>query len=257
MLEKEKYDAAAAAQHLQEKEEEDDMGHSADVLQSNNMFTHRQSNRSPLEENQKSQDKQFYQSNRCVVDEKLGSAVLNQGQIQNDTKIDYSTVNKSESVIDPLCTKQTPDLNKTTLETSSQENIGVTKHASVVMKVKSENETITDDSIIQLFNDTLSDNSQRNLDAETDNAEYQTKCNNRSDIQAEGASCPICKMVLGTKIKLNYHMRKFHISEPVCYLCGNILISIEGLRTHLKRVHNQEFYHMKPEHASANTVSIL
>ncbi len=233
------------------------MGHSADVLQSNNMFTHKQSNMSPGEERLKSQDMEFNQSDRYVVDEKLGNASINQSQIQNDTKINYTTINKSESGIDQLCSKLPPDLNKTTLETSSRENTGVTKYASALMKVKTENETITDDSIIQMFNDSLSEKADKNLDAEKDIAENQTKCNNRSDIQAAGFNCPICNIVLETKMKLNFHMRKFHISEPVCYLCGNILISIEGLRTHLKRVHNQDFYQMKPEHATPIKVSVL
>ncbi len=63
-------------------------------------------------------------------------------------------------------------------------------------------------------------------------------------------SCPVCKAVLDHKKRLHFHLRK-HIAEPVCYLCKKRLAKMECLEAHLRRIHGQGLFDMKPEHATA------
>ncbi len=74
--------------------------------------------------------------------------------------------------------------------------------------------------------------------------------------EKSGNICPVCKAVLDTRKRLVFHMRK-HIAKPVCYLCGKRLKSMECLKEHLRRIHNQELCDMKPEHATAMPVSVF
>ncbi len=134
--------------------------------------------------------------------------------------------------------------------------VGATETASVahsdLMTIKSE------DHILQLFNDSIkadvkpieSGDKQTDMARDVDENET-TDLNNAAD-----NVCPVCKAVLDSKRRLIFHMRK-HIAKPVCYLCGKRLKSMEVLKGHLRRIHNQELYEMKPEHATAMPVSVF
>ncbi len=69
-------------------------------------------------------------------------------------------------------------------------------------------------------------------------------------------TCGVCHAVLMSLTSLNLHMRT-HIAEPVCYLCKERCDDMALLKTHIRKVHKQEFYHMKREHATAGQVGLL
>ena len=67
--------------------------------------------------------------------------------------------------------------------------------------------------------------------------------------------CPICGTTSDSERSLNMHMYK-HIAEPVCYLCKKSCYDMKTLTQHVRSVHQQELYEMKPEHATAQLVRV-
>ena len=67
--------------------------------------------------------------------------------------------------------------------------------------------------------------------------------------------CPICGTTSDSERSLNQHMYK-HIAEPVCYLCEKSCYDMKTLIQHVRSVHQQELYEMRPEHATAQLVRV-
>ncbi len=117
----------------------------------------------------------------------------------------------------------------------------------------------SEDQMLQFFNDSITadvnpiENADRDVDTREDNDKNERNNTNKPNIQEENENeniCPVCKVMEDSKMKLNFHMRKYHIAEPICYLCGKSLKSMACLKEHIRKIHKQEFYEMRPEHAT-------
>ena len=122
----------------------------------------------------------------------------------------------------------------------------------------------SEDQILQFFYDSITadvnpiENADEDVDTRGDDDENDRNNTNKPSIPRGNEiqnSCPVCKAVLESKMKLNFHVRKYHIAEPVCYLCGKSLKSMTCLKEHIRKIHKQEFYEMSPENATCTSVS--
>ncbi len=132
------------------------------------------------------------------------------------------------------------------------------------VKVKSEDSSVDtggndyeEEDTLDSVNKDLTNDEKDGID--TENKDEKTDVKNAKIPKGKRdfrVSCPVCRKVCENRPKLNFHMRK-HLAEPVCYLCGKRLSNIRAVRNHVKAIHKQQFYQMKPEHATSGPVSSL
>ena len=168
---------------------------------------------------------------------------------QKNRKYELS-LNKSPSSIATPPTKPSSNTEMLTEKVTFQGNVAITP-ARFPNDVKSEGDSMTTDV------KPIEDLKEGSIDTKDDRGEIDCSNSSIPDGNKPGNSCPVCKVEIHNKQKLNFHMRKYHIIEPVCNLCRRRLKNVCVLKKHLRRLHNQEFYEMRPEQVNACQVSFF
>ncbi len=151
---------------------------------------------------------------------------------------------------------------------NSQENIAkLTAKETDNVKMLTENNTLegygsvpkqVDSGLYSILADEKDpENSEKNVETKDEKEESENLDNsNNSEEDSSRSTCPICDMDFASKQKVNSHIKKSHLAEPVCYICGKRYKDLIILKIHIRKLHKQELYEIKPHQVNTSQVMI-